>query len=44
MYILSRGCQWRAIPKELPPRSTLHDYFDLWNWDGTLDRTIIAKD
>ena len=24
--------------ENLPPRSTLHDYFDLWNWDGTLDR------
>ena len=23
---------------ELPPRSTLFDYFDLWTWDGTLDR------
>src|SRR5262245_1493386 len=33
MYILSTGCQWRAIPKDLPPRSTLHDYFDLWSWD-----------
>jgi transposase len=22
MYILSTGCQWRAIPKDLPPRST----------------------
>ncbi len=29
MYILSNGCQWPAIPKDLPPRSTLHDYFDL---------------
>jgi transposase len=38
MYILSTGCQWRAIPKDLPPRSTLYDYFDLWIWDGTLDR------
>ena len=37
MYILSTGCQWRAIPKDLPPRSTLYDYFDLWTWDGTLD-------
>src|SRR6201981_3267651 len=35
MYILSTGCQWRAIPKDLPPRSTLHDYFDLWSWDGS---------
>jgi len=38
MYVLSTGCQWRAIPKDLPPRSTTHDYFDLWSWDGTLDR------
>ena len=27
MYILSAGCQWRPIPKDLPPRSTLYDYF-----------------
>jgi transposase len=38
MYILSTGCQWRYLPKNLPPRSTVHDYLSLWNWDGTLDR------
>ena len=38
MYVLGSGCQWRAIPKDLPPRSTVYDYFDLWGWDGTLDR------
>jgi transposase len=38
MYILSTGCQWRAIPKDLPPRSTVHDYLDLWSYDGTLYR------
>jgi transposase len=38
MYVLSTGCQWRAIPKDLPPRSTVHDYFTLWDYDGTLDR------
>jgi len=38
MYILSTGCQWRAIPKDLPARSTLYDYFDLWSYDGTLER------
>ena len=37
MYVLSAGCQWRAIPKDLPPRSTLLDYLDLWSWDGTLE-------
>ena len=36
MYVLSTGCQWRAIPKDLPPRSTVHGYFDLWAWDGTM--------
>jgi len=38
MYILSTGRQWRAVPKDLPPRSTLFDYPKLWTWDGTLDR------
>jgi transposase len=38
MYVLSTGCQWRAIPKDLPARSTVYDYFDLWTWDRTLDR------
>ena len=38
MYVLSTGCQWRAIPKDLPARSTLFDYLDLWTWDGTLER------
>ena len=38
MYLLSTGCQWRAIPKDLPPKSTVYDYFDLWTWDRTLDR------
>ena len=38
MYVLSTGCQWRYVPKDLPPRSTLFDYFDLWTWDGTLER------
>ena len=43
MYILSTGCQWRAIPKDLPPRSTLFDYLDLWSYDGTLDRIHHAR-
>ncbi len=38
MYVLSTGCPWRYVPKDLPPKSTLHDYLDLWNSDGTLQR------
>ena len=38
MYLLSTGGGKRpALPKELPPRSTVHDYLSLWNRDGTLD-------
>ena len=45
MYILGSGCQWRDIPKDLPPRSTIHDYLDRWAHDGTLDlqRSIFAE-
>ena len=38
LYVLETGCQWRALHKDLPPRSTVHDYFMLWEWDGTLER------
>jgi Putative transposase of IS4/5 family (DUF4096) len=31
MYILSTGCQWRYLPKDLPSKSTVFRYFDLWN-------------
>ena len=42
MYVLSTGCQWRAIPKDLPPRSTVYDYFDRWDHDGTVQRLHYA--
>ena len=38
MFILSTGCQWRSLPKDLPPRSTVNAYFCRWNYDRTLDR------
>jgi transposase len=38
MYVLSTGCQWRYVPKDLPPKSTLHEYFDRWNYDGTINK------
>jgi len=37
-YVLATGCQWNALPKDLPPKSTAHFYFMLWDWDGTLER------
>jgi transposase len=38
MYVLSTGCQWRYIPKDLPPRSTVNGYFCMWGRDGTLQK------
>ena len=36
--VLWLGCQWKALPKDLPPKSTVNDHLELWNWDGTLER------
>src|SRR6516225_10324933 len=36
-YITRTGCQWRYLPGDLPPRSTVWRYFDRWRSDGTLD-------
>src|SRR5918997_1604606 len=35
-YVLSTGCQWTALPRDLPPRSTVWDHLDRWDRDGTL--------
>lgn len=37
-YVLWTGCQWKALPKDFPPKSTVHWYLMLWEWDGTLER------
>lgn len=38
LYVLSTGCQWWAIPRDIPPKSTIFDYFERWQADGTLGR------
>jgi transposase len=35
LYMASTGCQWRQLPKEFPPYSTVQAYFYAWSWDGT---------
>lgn len=37
-YILRTGCQWRLLPVDFPPKSTVWRYFDQWRHDGTLDK------
>jgi putative transposase len=37
LYVLRTGCQWRFLPKDFPPKSTVWRYFDEWRHNGTLD-------
>jgi len=37
-YLLRTGCQWRYLPKDFPPRSTVWRYFDEWRHNGTLEK------
>jgi len=36
-YVLRTGCQWRYLPEDFPPKSTVWPYFDEWRHNGTLD-------
>ena len=38
LYLVRTGCQWRYLPVDFPPKSTVWRYFDQWRRDGTLDR------
>ncbi len=38
LYVLETGCPLRHLPRDFPPKSTVHGYFDLWAWVGTLER------
>jgi putative transposase len=35
LYKNRTGCQWRMLPKDFPPMSSVRYYFDKWNRDGT---------
>lgn len=37
-YLLKTGCQWRMLPKEYPPRTTVHDAFTRWTRSGLWER------
>lgn len=43
LYVLATGCQWRALPKDFPPRSTVQGYFYAWRDSGLwrhMNRTL----
>ena len=41
-YVLATGCQWRALPRDFPPYSTVINYFYRWQGSGVFDRMIDA--
>ncbi len=44
LYIASPGCQWRQLPKDFPPYSTVQGYFYAWSRGGifaSLNYTLV---
>src|SRR5262249_4630707 len=43
-YVLSTGCQWQALPKDLPPKSTAHSYsccgIGTARWSASITRSM----
>ena len=39
-YMLASGCQWRLIPSDDPPFSTVQNYFYAWLRSGVLERML----
>ncbi len=42
LYLLATGGQWRALPHEFPPRSTVQRYFYRWRNSGLWERLNAA--
>lgn len=40
LYLNRSGCQWDMLPHDLPPKSTVYDYFAKWRDDGTWQRMM----
>ncbi len=41
-YRLRTGCQWRNLPHDLPPWSTVHYYYRRWRRKGVFERLHAA--
>src|SRR3954466_16181988 len=42
LYLVRTGCQWRLLPKDFPPWSTVHTWYRRWRKDGTWERLLEA--
>jgi putative transposase len=46
LYIAASGCQWRALPKDFPPYSTVQYYFYKWRGSGlwcAINGTLVRR-
>lgn len=41
-YQAHTGCPWEDLPRDFPPKSTVHGYLQAWRRDGVLDRIHAA--
>ena len=37
LYIVKTGCQWASLPKDFPPKSTVHGFFRSWTRMGFIE-------
>ena len=42
LYVGWTGCQWEALPHDFPPKSTVHEYFIAWAFNGTFELILFA--
>jgi putative transposase len=43
LYLNRSGCQWDMLPHDLPPKSTVYEYFARWRDDGTWQQILDAR-
>ena len=43
MYVVSTGCQWRALPKDYPKWGTAHKYFQIWSEEDENGSSILDQ-
>jgi putative transposase len=41
-HVLRSGCQWRLLPREYGPWSTVYAYFRAWRLDGTHESSYMS--
>lgn len=42
LYLNRTGCQWDMLPHDLPPKSTVYEYFSAWRDNGSWEEILDA--